>query len=160
MASRVEGFFMSMNIQELALKRAETAARKAELQGKLMDLNHRIHGRGQLPTREYRQLMGDRHAIIQQVSELDQHLTKIRIELQKAHAQIAPNDLQSRGLPKALTADAVQEPKKLIITRLNEIREKYQLFSADGTRSPTMRRMASEFVIELNKVIRESLSTK
>lgn len=46
------------------------------------------------------------------------------------------------------------------VRSLVELRNKYQQFSADGTRVASMRRMASEFILELNPIIRTLVNRK
>jgi hypothetical protein len=52
------------------------------------------------------------------------------------------------------------ENKLPCVKQLVALREKYQQFAADGSRVASMRRMASEFVLELNPIIKLMVSKK
>lgn len=145
--------------KELSMKKAELSAKKFALQGELTKCNYLLGGRGRLPQDEFEKLQSERHQLTSKMAQIDAAIVQLKIELHKAQHSMTSNDMQSNG-PKPSQETANEEPRKLIISRLNEIREEYQNFAADATRSPTMRRMASEFVLKLNKLIRESISSK
>ncbi len=58
--------------------------------------------------------------------------------------------------------DAIKElnsanKQKPVVESLVALREEYQVFCADNSRVASMRRMAAEFVLKLNAIIRESM---
>lgn len=143
--------------EELAIKRAEVARTKTMLLNEVIELNNKMHGRGRLSNNDYQSLMRRKSELTREILRLDGQLQELKITAVKMTQR---NDMAKLEAGQRPQEQPQEEPRKLIVTRLNEIREEYQVFAADATRSPTMRRMASEFVLNLNGVIREALTTK
>lgn len=141
--------------QELAIKRAEVARTKTMILNEIIEIKGKMHGRGRLENNEFQRLMRRKAELTKESLRLDGQLSELKIIAAKMSHQDG-----SAKIEATIVKPQPEEPKKLLITRLNELREEYQRFAADLTRSPTMRRMASEFVLKLNGLIREAISTK
>ena len=130
-------------IEQLHQERAELAARKAKITESIIALNQRLILT--MPRPEYARVAGMKNELVKQLQVIEAQLTAINA---KKHAA-SMSDQRDKG------DGNVSHVRQLI-----ELRDGYQAFAADGTRSPTMRRMASEFVVKLAPIIRLAISKK
>jgi len=128
---------------ELNEKRAAIVAKKNAVNDLIMAINGRLISR--LSRDEYARLKTEKNELIRKMQKLETELTNINTE---RHA--AANNQKAEGGVSGTP----------IVRQIIELRNHYQDFAADGTRSPTMRRMASELVLKLNPIIRAAISKK
>jgi len=137
--------------QSEATLRAELLDKKTALvngvhaiNAELSAVKNKINSSGHLPKEEYRKLCSRQSALIADKNSLESQLHLTKAELSKladrAHAS-KPSNGESAPIVRELVA----------------LRQKYQEFAADGTRVSSMRKMAAEFVLELNPLIKGAI---
>lgn len=127
-----------MTIEQLNSDRSELVARKNELMRKLSDIKTRLLTT--LPHTQFAAFEASRLDTIKELGMLDAQLALLNAKKGKVHAE----------QNEANREECVPHIKALV-----EMRDYYQQFAADGSRSPTMRRMASEFTLKLTPIIRQ-----
>ena len=128
---------------ELHHKRQSILQNKAKLLGQLEDVKKQLLIT--LPHTDYLRVMALKSSIVTKIQTLDAELSVLKVSKHEACVKDNEDHIAS---------------KTPWIRQLIELRDKYQVFAADGTRSPTMRRMASEFTLDLTPIIRSMLGSK
>ena len=126
---------MSTPIETLKVQRAEKVSQKMVMTGQI-----------QLPGHSQQ----SRKKITSAIRALDAEMSALNVAICKAAMieQAARIDAKS----------ALNESGPPLLRQIIEIRDEYQIFASDGTRSPTMRRMASELVGRLSPIIRKAIN--
>jgi hypothetical protein len=129
---------------ELRQRRSDIIQRIKELDSKLIALRTQARTSGRMRNGDYRSLCNDQRTWIQEKGELEVELGRIKTQISYEHE----NGNRSNGSSVEL---------KPVVQQLVELRHKYQQFAADGSRVSSMRRMAAEFVMELNPIIKDGI---
>jgi hypothetical protein len=132
-----------MTSVEIKDQRSMLVAEKSGLVDQLQEI--KIQMLHTLPRSTFAALEAKRISLIRQVQALDGKLSKLNAQGHKV-----AND--------GATTKPAASPD--YVRLLVELRDGYQSFGADGTRSPTMRRMASEFALELTRIIKTMITRK
>ncbi len=127
--------------EELNAKRVDLISKKSEITKSIVSINQQLIST--LPHREYARVMRTKNDLVRQLQEIESQIADVNSRRHMA----AKSEKQEGG-----------DNDKSHVRKLAELRDEYQAFAADATRSPTMRRMASEFVVRLNPIIRQALS--
>lgn len=130
-------------IEELHAQRADLVSKKAKITESIVAINQRLVVT--LPHVEYARAIGMKNELVKQLQLIEGQLTAINSRRHSANLA----DEQAKGNAN------VPHVRQLV-----ELRDSYQVFAADATRSPTMRRMASEFVVKLTPIIRQALGKR
>lgn len=130
-------------VQSHEEKRISLIAKKSELHGQIARIKTLLMQR--LPQRDFLKAEAARKNLALRMNAIDAEISAIN--LAKHIESQAENDRKKN--------DKIPYVKKLC-----ELRDEYQQFAADGTRSPTMRRMAAEFVTKLNPIVRQAMNLK
>ena len=140
------------SIDALKAERTELLAEKNRLTLKLAHLNDRLAST--LPMEDFQKLESTRRTTVTDLMRVESRIIenkpKIAALCEAEHAQRVQADAVMA------TNDAHKDVMGLFI----EMRDNYQTFAADATRSPTMRRMASEFVSKMTPIIRKALNQR
>ena len=127
-------------------QRAKLVESKLTLSNQLSAIKQRLTVT--LPRETFAQHEKQRIDLVRQIQMIDSELASLNAKKHSA----AQRDDEAKIQEKAKLKD------KVPVRALVELREKYQQFSADGSRVASMRRMASEFVLELNPIIKRMVS--
>jgi hypothetical protein len=92
------------------------------------------------------------------VIDLEKMLRPIKTRLQELADQ-EYNEKQAEMKQAEMQTLEHNSDSTSIVRRLISLREEYQLFAADATRVGSMKQMAAQFVVKLNKIIRDSNET-
>ena len=139
-----------MNTETIQTRRSALVNERAQLAQETITLSSRMHGSGNLPNSTFQKLRERKNVVNSRIVAIEAELSTLKAENRRIH--------ESKVIAAA-DAPAV-EPEKLIITKLNELREKYQALATDRKITSSCRLMSSEFVQSLNSIIREAISTK
>lgn len=138
-----------MNSLDLSIKKAELIAEKAELAQQLAVVKSRMIET--LPLHVFTAREAERRRLVAAIQKCEAEISAVKSKL-----HIACNSTPYvKETPAPPTVDERHWLREII-----DIRDGYQAFAADATRSPTMRRMASEFILTLNPIIKRGLARK
>lgn len=104
-----------------------------------------------MPRAEFQAENTRRRILVRRMRDIDSRICAINSQISSA----ANAEALQRAASKATSPPDTKSVMGLIIDMRNE----YQSFASDATRSPTMRRMASEFIGKLNPIIRKALNS-
>lgn len=116
-----------------------------EANSDLTSVNCSLKASGRLPDKEFQKLSRNRFALVAQKRSTESDL------------MLVTNEIRKRGIAKSASNYQSNGNSAPIVTELNALRSRYQEFAADATRASSMRRMAAEFVLELNPIIRGAI---
>jgi hypothetical protein len=147
---------MNRDEERLNLKdrKNELTIKMHEIEQKLLGIKNRIRGQGLMPKGDYQKLLSTQSKYRQAVIDLEKMLRPIKTRLQELADQ-EYNEKKAEMQTLEHNGDSTS-----IVRRLVSLREEYQLFAADPTRVGSMKQMAAQFVVKLNKIIREEIQTR
>lgn len=128
-------------IEQIHQQRAELVEKKRVLTERLIAIKRRLEVT--LPKPTYVAVRAERDSLVRDLGVIESQLTEIN---SKRHAANEA-DTKASGL------QSVPHFKELV-----GMRDHYQEFAADPTRSPMARRMAAEFVVKLTPIIRKGIN--
>jgi hypothetical protein len=129
---------------ELRERRGQLSQEKASIESRLSHLTCKVRGKI-LPREEYRNICEEQNRAKRALFYVNEGLAAIKVELSKVHLE--------KDFLK-LAGDSVETPR--IVSGLQVLREKYSQFAQDATRISSMRLMASQFVSELEEIIKKN----
>lgn len=128
-------------IEQLHQQRAELVEKKRATTERLIAIKRRLEVT--LPKPTYTAVRAERDSLVHDLVMIESQLTQINAN--RHAAQEADT--------KAIGLQSVPHFKELV-----GMRDHYQEFAADPTRSPMARRMAAEFVVKLTPIIRKGIN--
>ncbi len=134
-------------VSDLHAKRAKLVEEKSKVTKAIMDINHYLLAT--IPRSEYIKATDKKHLLVRSIQDLEAQIAKLNSELLSAS--------QAEVLASKSEKAATNDKDVTIVRQIIEMRDHYQAFAADATRSPTMRRMASEFSLKLTPVIKQAM---
>ncbi len=134
-------------LNELKSQRAGLIQTKSSLESQLAVLNPRCSRR--LKQDDFHTIQKERSLLVQQMTNIQARFSQINTDIHKC----AQDDTLIRQAAKI-----TQASPRSVVDALQQLRHKYQEFSADHTHVSSMRTMASKFVMDLNTVIRDAVN--
>ena len=136
-------------IEELTNQRLALIQEKQKFLSAISDINADLTHT--LPRHEYHEKLRVKAQHVRSMTEIESRISVIKAEL------VALNQKADRERLAEKASDAKADEGNHWHKEIIDMRNTYQEFAADATRSPTMRRMASEFVMKLTPIIRKML---
>lgn len=147
-------------LHELQEEQEELKAQKRKIEVQKTKIKNLVRTSGYMERDKYRACCDSQAKYAQQIQVIEQRLGQNKMEIRKLNDQLhgAPHQkrlepTQPQESPKA-SNPAI---KKECLEAMVALRSKYQEFAADHTRVSSMRKMAAEFVLELNPVIKAAM---
>lgn len=138
--------------QKIDVAKAEKDGLLAELTAvvsEIVNCNQRLLTT--LPIQEYQRVASKRARLVNDRMQIDLRMAAAKrkiAELEHGRMQVKQEDKQ---------ADKIDQG---FITKIRELRDYYQAFSADPSRVSSMRAMAGEFAMKLTPIIRDVIQHK
>lgn len=136
----------------LLAEKAMLCEEKHRLQDKLAGVKDLVRSSGRMPNDKYRQCCESHREYVRQLSALETRLIANKSALRQIANQEGKVQQQGAQVEEAPIATAS------LISTLSELRQHYREFSADVTRVSSLRSMAADFALKLDKIIRDAIN--
>lgn len=156
-----------MTKNQIQEEREQLIQRKKEIELRLVELRNLFRLNGRMTGFRYRELCQEQELKHRELMSTEQLLSSLKVQMMalsdaafKAHKEASAIRRESGEMAEntAISSESNQQDKLgNAIRSLVALREKYQQFAADGSRISSKRQMASEFVIDINPIIKEAL---
>lgn len=133
---------------ELRREKSLLSEEKSKLEAKIAGLKNRL--RVTMPLAQYESVSAERGKLVEQLLRLQGRQSVINHKMYELFDE-TPSSSLNEGEPPPLE-------KASVIRELVNLRAEYQEYAADMSRVSTRRAMASEFVLRLNRVIKNALN--
>lgn len=138
---------VELEIKEMLSRKTELTQEKQSLQTEFSEVKSKCSTR--IPSREFSLLQTHRSTLQRRLGKIEIELGNIKNEIRSKQMSIDMGKVERRERT-GFSKDEVSE--------LVGLRDGYQSFSADPTRSPTMRTMAARFAQELSPIIKRMIN--
>lgn len=139
-------------ILPLTMKKEELVLKKREMEVKMAIYNTRIRtSTKKLPDSEYK-------SICRKQDKLRSDILEIEIQLNDLNNQIRKKEILIRNLNREGLENGNQNAKS-ILDEIHKLKNKYIEFSSDSSRISSMRLMASQFIDDLENIIKKDKLT-
>lgn len=143
--------------QELQKQKTDLCLSRREHESKLTAVKSLVRSGGRLPNEKYKQCCDSQRAHTRAILNIETQLAPIKTRLREiADIEFKERNGGGNGATKEEKPITEYVPTA-IVAELVALRQEYQNFSADGTRVASMRRMAAEFVLKLNPIIKQAI---
>lgn len=135
----------------LLKERTSWVAQLQNLQAKLAEIKNKIRTSGRMEPSAYRKLCESQTCCIKEMNAVNEKVREIKDQLRDL-------DAEARHFKKEaqIEDDAGSENIAPTIRELANLRAEYQMFSADFTRVSSMRAMAAEFALKIDRIIKKA----